>query len=320
MDLRDAVALLAGAIVGAGALAALARPTEEALIRSGWRELVRRPWLKGMLRAAGIDLPPTLFLQFAVLWAATGGLIGLMAGLGPVAAGMLAFFGASFYFVRAQEQAATRRLLLAGELLVFLRMLAAGLRAGAPRSEAIARAKQVCGPVARRALTDLEERLARAGDAPEARTRAVQEWAAALAHPVATSAAQVLQVFMSGGAGVSEIVQVIAEEMDRVRRILEVARARGRGMQRRIYLIIVMSAAGLLLLIASDPMFRDLLLGDPISPVLIVGGWWGALMVSQWIMDRYFSMEETVGIARGGAGLIPTDRYGNPILPGGEAR
>lgn len=35
------------------------------------------------------------------------------------------------------------------------------------------------------------------------------------------------------------------------------------------------------------------------------------------MMDRSFSMEEMVGIARERAGRIPMDRYGNPILPEG---
>lgn len=313
----DALAVLIGVIVGVGALVALARPAEQQRVLQGLREVQRHLGLAGMLRAAGIDMPPALFLQFAALWGAGGFFLGLLAGLGWISAVMLAFFGIAFYYVRAREEAAERRLRLAAELVVFLRAVAGGLRSGLPRSEAVDRAKQVAGPLARAAISDLEARLARVGDYPEARERAIWEWARDQGHPVATATAQVMSVLAAGGAGITELVAAISDSLDRIRRILQVARARGRGMQRQIYLIIAMSASGLVILASAAPEFRDLLLTNPLNPVLIVGGWFGALLLSEYLMDRYFSMEETVGLARGRAGLIPLDRYGHPILPEG---
>jgi len=317
MEPADAFAILAGVVAGAGFLAALARPAELSLVRLGLREAVSAARLSSMLRAAGIDMPPALFLQFAALWAAGGFLLGMILQLGLPSAVMLALFGASFYYVRAREQAAARRLRLAGEMLVFLQSMSAGLRAGLPRSEAIARAKAICGPEARRAIEDLEARLAMAGDSPQARDQALWAWAADLNHPVVTAAAQIFSTLLIGGGGIAEMVEVISTEMGRLRRILETARARGRGMQRQIYGIIAISAAGLVVMTAGMPEAQQLLLGNPLAPLMVVGGWFGALLVSEFIMDRYFSMEETVGVARGGAGLIPMDRYGNPILPEG---
>lgn len=313
----DAIAILIGAIVGAGALGAIARPREQLLALQGLREIQGRLGLAGVLRAAGIDMPPLLFLQFAALWGAGGFFLGLVLGLGLVSAVMLGVFGLVFYYLRAREQAAERRLRLAMELMVFLRGVAGGLRAGLPRSEAVARAKELAGPLARLAVSDLEGRLDRAGASPEAREEAIWAWARDYGHPVVTATAQVLGVLATGGAGIQDLVAAISESLDRIRRILQVARARGRGMQNQIYMIIAMSAGGLVLLTSAAPEFRDLLLSNPLNPVLVVGGWFGALLASEYIMDRYFSMEETVGIARGRAGLIPLDRYGNPILPEG---
>ncbi len=313
--MEEMLAVLIGAIVGAGALAAIARPAEERLIRQGLQEIQGRLGLAGMLRAAGLDMSPAVFLKFAALFGVGGFLVGLLLDLGMVSAVMLGLFGVAFYYVRAREEAAERRLRLAAELVVFLRAVASGLRSGLPRSEAVERAKQVAGALAREAVTDLEMRLARAGDHPEARERAIWEWAQDQGHPVATAAAQVLSVLAAGGAGITELVAAISDSLDRVRRILQVARSRGRGMQRQIYLIIAMSAAGLAILAAAAPEFRALLLDNPLNPILVVGGWFGALLLSEYLMDRYFSMEETVGLARGRAGLIPLDRYGRPILP-----
>ncbi|MCS7252209.1 MAG: hypothetical protein RMK32_00795 [Anaerolineae bacterium] len=313
----DAIAVLIGVIVGAGVLRAIARPQEQLLALHGMREIRSRLGVEGMLRSAGIDMPPALFFQFAGLWAAGGFLLGLLTGLGGISAGMLALFGATFYYVRAREQAAERRMRLAMELMVFLRAAAGGLRAGLPRMEAVARAKDLAGPLARAAISDLERRLDRAGASPEAREEAIWAWARDYAHPVVTATAQVLGVLASGGAGIQELVSTISDSLDRIRRILQVARARGRGMQRQIYMIIAMSAAGLVILASAAPEFRELLLNNPLNPILVVGGWFGALLLSEYLMDRFFSMEETVGIARGRAGLIPLDRYGNPILPEG---
>ncbi len=311
----DVLAILIGTIVGAGALTAIARPREQLLALHGLREARSRLGLAGILRSAGIDMSPFLFLQFAALWAAGGFFLGLVVGLGLVSAVMLAIFGATFYYIRAREQAAERRLRLAMELMVFLRGVAGGLRAGLPRSEAVARAKELAGPLARAAVSDLEARLDRAGASPEAREEAIWAWAGDYGHPVVTATAQVLGVLATGGAGIQDLVGAISESLDRIRRILQVARARGRGMQNQIYMIIAMSAGGLVLLSSAAPEFRDLLLSNPLNPILVVGGWFGSLLASEYIMDRYFSMEETVGIARGRAGLIPLDRYGNPILP-----
>ncbi len=311
----DMVAILIGVIVGAGTLAAIARPQEQLMLLQGLREARSRLGLEGILRSAGIDMPPALFLQFAGLLAAAGFFLGLVLGLGLVSAVMLGLFGATFYYVRAREQAAERRLRLAMELSVFLRAVAGGLRAGLPRSIAVARAKELAGSLAAAAISDLEARLARAGDRPEAREEAIWGWAQEYAHPVVTATAQVLGVLATGGGGIQDLVAAVSESMERIRRILQVARARGRGMQRQIYMIIAMSAAGLTLMTSAAPEFRDLLLSNPINPILVVGGWFGSLLLSEYLMDRFFSMEETVGIARGRAGLIPLDRYGNPILP-----
>jgi len=311
----DAIAVVIGAAVGAGILAALARPGEQLLVRRGLREISSRLGLAGLLRAAGIEMPPGVFLQFALLWAVGGFFLALVLGLGWVSAGMMGLFGITFYYVRAREQAAERRLRLAMELSVFLRAVAGSLRAGMPRAQAVARAKELAGPLAAAAVSDLEARLARAGDRPEAREEAIWGWARDYGHPVVTATAQVLGVLATGGAGIQELVAAISESMERIRRILQVARARGRGMQRQIYMIIAMSAAGLTLLTSAAPEFRALLLANPLNPILIVGGWFGSLLLSEYLMDRFFSMEETVGIARGKAGLIPLDRYGNPIAP-----
>lgn len=313
--MEDGIAILIGVLVGAGVLAAIARPREQLLALQGFREIRGRLGLERTLRTAGIDMPPFLFLQFVALWAAGGFFLGLVAGLGLVSAVMLAVFGATFYYIRAREQAAERRLRLAMELMVFLRGVAGGMRAGLPRSEAVARAKELAGPLAREAVSDLERRLERAGASPEGREEAIWAWARDYGHPVVTATAQVLGVLATGGAGIQDLVGAVSESLDRIRRILQVARARGRGMQNQIYMIIAMSAGGLVLLSSAAPEFRDLLLANPLNPILVVGGWFGSLLVSEYIMDRYFSMEETVGIARGKAGLIPLDRYGNPILP-----
>ncbi|WP_322798368.1 type II secretion system F family protein [Thermoflexus sp.] len=314
--METAISILAGVIVGIGVLLTVARPTERRLLESGVREIRARLGLEGALRSAGIDMPVGMFLQFLLLWAAGGFSFGMILGLGIVSAIMLAVFGASFYYIRLKEEAAERRLRLAMELMVFLRATAGGLRAGLPRSEAIQRAKEMAGPLAREVIGELEAGLARAGASPEARRMEIERWEKRYAHPVVTATAQVLLVLASGGAGIQELVEAISDSMDRVRRILQVARARGRGMQRQIYMIIGMSAAGLSLLVGASPEFRNILIGNPINPVLVVGGWFGALLLSEYIMDRFFSMEETVGISRGKAGLIPQDRYGRPILPG----
>jgi len=265
--------------------------------------------LEKMARQTGTGLALNQILFGFLTWAGGGLVAGL--SLGTVPAVLFGIAGGLIYAGSLSDLRQSFRLQQAKDILRGLSVVETLLTQGRTLQDALDGAARSVGPDGRLVLEDLVLRLRTA--ATDQAAQAVKEWTTAWDNPAVDIVATSLLASIEGRIEISPLIANLRTTLGAVVEVLSRARAASKGIEWQARFLALFPPGVLVVIAVMTPENGRLYAQNPIYllPVLLGSG------LSYWLSMRMvrngLSIEASMGLQSGQAGMIQLDRMGKVL-------
>jgi Flp pilus assembly protein TadB len=265
--------------------------------------------LEKMARQTGTGLALNQIMFGFLTWAGGGLVAGL--SLGTVPAVLFGIAGGLIYAGSLSDLRQSFRLQQAKDILRGLSVVETLLTQGRTLQDALDGAARSVGPDGRLVLEDLVLRLRTA--ATDQAAQAVKEWTTAWDNPAVDIVATSLLASIEGRIEISPLIANLRTTLGAVVEVLSRARAASKGIEWQARFLALFPPGVLVVIAVMTPENGRLYAQNPIYllPVLLGSG------LSYWLSMRMvrngLSIEASMGLQSGQAGMIQLDRMGKVL-------
>lgn len=228
--------------------------------------------------------------------------------LGVLPAVLFGLAGGLLYAGTLADKRQAFRLSQARDILRGLSVVETLLRQGSNREDALEGASKAVGPAGRIVLGDLVTRMR--SESSENAARAVREWTLRWDNPAVDIVATSLLAAIEGRMEITPLVANLRTTLHGVVEVLSRARAAAKGVEWQARFLALFPPIVLIVISITTPEAGQMYAANPLflAPVLLGSG------LSYWLSTRMIrnglSIEASMGLQAGQAGMIKLDRMG----------
>ena len=228
--------------------------------------------------------------------------------LGTLPAVLFGLAGGLLYGGTLADKRQAFRLSQARDILRGLSVVETLLRQGSNREDALEGASKAVGPAGRMVLGDLVTRMR--SESSENAARAVREWTLRWDNPAVDIVATSLLAAIEGRMEITPLIANLRATLHGVVEVLSRARAAAKGVEWQARFLALFPPIVLIVISITTPEAGQVYAANPLflAPVLLGSG------LSYWLSTRMIrnglSIEASMGLQAGQAGMIKLDRMG----------
>ncbi len=290
----------------------------------GWRSMVGEAELANALgltqpekkldlekfaRQTGAGLTTRQLLAGIFVWT-FGGVAG-GARFGPVGAVLFGLGGALLYGGTLASRREDLRMAQAKDILRAMGVLESLLTQGRSLNDALAESSEATGPQGQLVLADLLVRLR--GSAVDAQAEAVRAWTTAWSSPAVDLVGTALLAALQDRIEITPLVGSLREMLNGVVDVLSRARSAAKGVEWQARFLANFPPAVLAAIALTTPDMGVVYGNDPVLLLPVLGGSALSYMLSMKMIRTGLSIEASLGLQGGEAGLIRLDRMGKVL-------